>query len=121
MTHIATLMKDLLANLPHSQDDANHFLSKYSLDDQCALISAIYIGRDHIHYDHFIEESEETSAYFLPSDPYSRFFSTGNLSHWLIPPSDFAQIISEKANNLRTYFNAFIRCSQNSGYNMANF
>lgn len=121
MSNINTLMNDLLLNLPRTMNDAKIFLSKYSLDDQCALISAIYIGRDHIHYNTFIVESDETNAYFLPSDPYSRFFSTGKAPNWMIHPNDFAQIIYEKNSNLKTYFDAFTRCSNGSGYDMSSF
>lgn len=121
MTHITILLEDLLKNIPANQDDANDFLSKYLVDDQCAIISAIYIGRDHISYNTFIEDSEETSAYFTPSYPYGRFYTTGNSPRWIIEPSDFARIIYEKASSLELYCTAFKRCSDNSGYDMSSF
>lgn len=62
--------------------------------------------------------------YFTLGDQYNgyhRFFATGKSPNWMIGPTDFARIIFEKQNNLSQYFTSFIRCSERSGYNIADF
>ncbi|ECM1026417.1 hypothetical protein BZ329_21830 [Salmonella enterica subsp. enterica serovar Enteritidis] len=122
MTHINKLINDLLSILPANESKIASFLSNYSIEDQCALISAIYIGRDNIHSNNFTEGRD--TPYFIPGDQhigYHRFFATGKSPNWEIEPTKFARIIFEKQNNLSQYFTAFIRCSGGSGYNIADF
>ncbi|EEV8402245.1 hypothetical protein EHV53_003643 [Escherichia coli] len=122
MTHINKLINDLLSILPANESKIASFLSNYGIEDQCALISAIYIGRDHIHCNNFTEGRD--TPYFTLGDQYNgyhRFFATGKSPNWIIDPADFARIIFEKQNNLSQYLTSFIRCSEGSGYNIADF
>ncbi|MGC0954286.1 hypothetical protein WKH24_06460 [Pantoea agglomerans] len=121
MAHITALLNSLKASIPRSEAEAQQFLQQLSIEDQCAIISATYIGAAHLHYDYFIEEGELTNAYFSLDNPYGRFFHTGTPARWFIEPSGFAYILYSKASNLAMYCDAFTRCSVNSGYDLASF
>lgn len=45
MTRVDKLINDLLSILPTNESKIASFLSNYDIEDQCALISALYIGR----------------------------------------------------------------------------
>ncbi|HAX3344861.1 TPA: hypothetical protein JWL09_005112 [Escherichia coli] len=122
MTRVDKLINDLLSILPANESKIASFLGNYDIEDQCALISAIYIGRDNIYCNNFTEGRD--MPYFTLGDQYNgyhRFFTTGKAPNWMIEPTDFARIIFDKQNNLSQYFTAFIRCSGGSGYNIADF
>jgi hypothetical protein len=105
MTNVTQLIASAKQNIPFTnQAAAQGFLNQYGVDDQAALISALYIGRDHIH-------DSSIRADYVPSGmAFDRFFQTGDASKWLINPSDFARILYEKNTNASVYFDAFLRC-----------
>ena len=55
---IINAINSLKNNLPASEADAENFLSGLPLDVQDQLISAIYIGREHIHSDKLRDDIE---------------------------------------------------------------
>lgn len=116
MTNISQLIAAVTPHLPFNNEEAAQaFLVQYNLDDQAALISALYIGRDHIH-DSVIQPD------YVPSGlAFDRFFVTGNSVKWDIEPSNFARILYEKNTNLTHYFTAFLRCVQASAFPLATF
>ena len=95
-----------------SEASAQRFLDGYDVSDQMALISALYIGRDHIH-------AQELREDFL------KYAKTGELNRtWeekTVPPKDYATVLYEKGLNLNTYYDAFLRCMTNSNINLSNF
>lgn len=116
MTTISQLIGSASPHIPFANESAAQaFLNQYGTDDQAALISALYIGRSHIH-------SSEIQPDFVPNGiAFDRFFSTGSPQKWDIEPADFARILYEKNTNLSTYYAAFVRCAQASGYSLAAF
>jgi len=117
MTSITQLIANISHHIPFaSEAAAQAYLNQYSLDDQAALISAAYIGRDHIHYDKIQPD-------YVPVDVrFDRFFTTGTPPQYqFVPPSGWASILYEKNTQLRTYHEAFVRCATGSGYSLAAF
>ncbi|SAE59398.1 hypothetical protein [Enterobacter kobei] len=118
MTHIQQLINLVDPQIPFKNtSDAQAFLNQYSLDDQAALVTALYVGRDHIHLDTL------NSDCFNSGVSFDRYFHTGG-GHgirWLISPSDFATILYEKNTNLRTYYKSFERCANGYGFNLSLF
>jgi hypothetical protein len=115
MTHIVQIIASAKDTIPFNQNNSQAFLDNYDTSDQCALISALYIGRDHIHY------AKLDSEYFVVSEAESRFYHTGRSPKWAIDPSDFAHILYEKSDSLAVYFDAFIRCANGSNFDLARF
>jgi hypothetical protein len=105
MTYITQLIAATTPHIPFANEAAAQaFLNQYGVNDLAALISALYIGRDHIHHSS-IQPDYVPSGYAL-----DRFFHTGDASNWLINPSGFAGILHEKNTNLSVYYDAFRRC-----------
>lgn len=116
MTDIRILIQAADQLIPFKNEDiAQTFLNQYSEADQAALISALYIGRDHIH-DQVIRND-----YVPLGMAFDRFFITGNAPRWDINPNEFARILYEKNSNVRTYYAAFLRCVAASQYSLQNF
>lgn len=116
MTSITDLIDRVSSHIPfRSVEAAQAFLDGYSVDDQAALISALYIGRDHIH-DTIIRDD------YVPAGwAFDRYFTTGREAKWDIPPRDFARILYEKGTNLPTYFTRFTDCTRASKYQLESF
>lgn len=115
MTHIVDLINSAKPYIPFNQNTATSFLGQYSIDDQCALISALYIGRDHIHNNTFNPEM------FDISESNARFSHTGCNPNWNIPPDHFPSILDEKNTNLHIYYDSFLRCAGGSNYDLSTF
>lgn len=118
MTHIKQLIDAADPMIPfRSRSEADDFLQQYSLDDQAALVSALYIGRDHIHYNALNDDC------FNAGIEFNRFFHTGGDGdvRWLIEPSEFKDILYEKNTNLQTYYKAFLRCANGSELDLSSF
>ena len=116
MTSITQLIQTISPHIPFSSvASAQAFLNQLSVDDQAALISALYIGRDHIH-------SNEVRPDYVPHGvPFDRYFVTGPQTKWEIPQSNFAQILHEKNTALQMYYNSFLRCASNYGNSLTTF
>jgi len=118
MTHIQQLISAAQPLIPFKNtSEAQGFLQQYTIDDQAALISALYIGRDHIHHSQLNDDCLNAGIAF------DRYLHTGG-GHgvrWLISTKDFAEILYEKNANLSTYYQAFLRCANGSAVNLSNF
>ena len=118
MTHIQQLISAADPLIPFKNEAvASAFLHQYSVDDQAALISALYIGRDHGGANQLNEDC------FIEGMPFDRYFHTGG-GHgygWLIAPTEFGRILYEKNTNVRTYFHSFVRCASGSGIDLSTF
>ena len=118
MTHIQQLISAADPLIPFKNTTtANNFLQQYSVDDQAALVTALYCGRDHIHLNQLNDDC------FNAGVPFDRYFHTGG-GHgvrWLIEPAEFATILYEKNTNLRTYYQSFVRCANGSGFDLSTF
>lgn len=118
MTDINTLITAVTPHIPFPNENAaQQFLSQYPESDQAALISALYIGRDHLH------ERTIQPDYVPESMAFDRYFHTGGDAgqRWLIAPGEFARILYEKNTQLSEYFSAFTLCASASGYNLSCF
>lgn len=116
MTSIEQLIAAVAPHIPFaSEPAAQAFLNQYSAADQAALISALYIGRDHIH------DAQIRPDYLPKSMAFDRFFHTGSAPNWDIPPADFAGILYKKNTMVATYYAAFIRCMRASGFSLNAF
>tara|TARA_R110002033_G_scaffold135713_4_gene175394 strand:+ start:81530 stop:81868 length:339 start_codon:yes stop_codon:yes gene_type:complete len=111
--HIDLLIAAIKPNIPFASEIvAQIFLNAYDDEDQSALITALYIGRSHIHNDNL-------SSDFEPG------LLKGEINrHWdddTVPKKDRAKVLFEKNTNLTSYYDAFIRCTGNSKYNRDTF
>ncbi|QXI10589.1 hypothetical protein [Pseudomonas zeae] len=95
-----------------SEAEAQVFLDGYESGDQIALISALYFGRSHVHYN---EVGEDYSGYLF-SGEMNRFWESGNVSE-----EEFARVLYGKNINLHAYYDAFLRCTDGSGYDRSKY
>lgn len=106
--HIDNLIQAITPIIPFATvADAQAFLDKYEQEDQSALITALYIGRSHLHCDK------------LSSDYEPGLFGGEIDRHWEdinIPEKDRARVLFEKNTVLAAYYEAFIRSTDGSSY-----
>lgn len=108
--HIQKLINNIKPLIPFaSEQDANNFLKNYPQDDCYALLTAMYIGRDHIHSNSINPDYDSV----ISSGSFNRFYHQGTASLSQIP-----RILYEKNTNLTSYYDSFIRCSTNSGIDL---
>jgi len=99
---IHAAISTLKSSLPMSVEDAQAFLDTLSSDVQKQLISAIYLGRDHIHSDKLLEDAEMSRSY---------------TDH--IKKDEYANIIHEKGlDSITTYLNKLEACAKASGFDL---
>lgn len=98
---------DNFSNLTNSQN----YLANLNTDDQLALITAMYIGRDHLHNDTINDDY----LWMITDNKFNRYW------HADIPKADYARVLYEKHSNLPSYYNAFIRCTSNYGFDLSQF
>ncbi len=111
--HIQTLINNIKPLVPFaSEEDANNFLKNYVQDDCYALLTAMYIGRDHIHSDTINPDYNSV----LSSGSFNRYYHQDTASLNEIP-----RILYDKNSCLTSYYDSFIRCTTNSGFNLNNF
>lgn len=111
--HIDDLIRDIKPHIPfNSEEIAQKYIDRLDQDDQIALISALYIGRNHIHSDKINDDHIE----YLLSGEMDRHWEKDNITKNM-----FARILYEKNTNLTNYYDSFIRCATNSGYDLHNF
>lgn len=92
---ITTLIQQAIPLIPfRNKNQAQIFLNSYIPDDQLALISALYIGRDHIHQQTLL----------------NGYQNANRQTHNHISAVDFAQILVDKHDAARGYFDSFLRC-----------
>lgn len=103
MTTIHDAIKLLEQEQPKSAEEAQRFLSGLSEEVQEQLIAAIYIGRDHIHANEFIEGAE---------------ISRKATDH--IAKKEYARILEEKSSSLQLYLGSLKRCAAAGGFDLAN-
>ncbi|BCH45787.1 hypothetical protein KAM260_36780 [Klebsiella pneumoniae] len=118
MTDIQQLIAAADPFIPFKDESlASSFLQQYSVDDQAALISALYIGRSHGGANVLNDDC------YVEGIPFDRYFHTGG-GHgygWSIDPAEFARILYEKNTNLRSYYQSFVRCANGSGIDLSTF
>lgn len=120
--HIGDLIKAAIAELPiRDEQHAREFLNIYPIDDQCALITAARIGKDHYGQNKLRDDPEDPAAYFPPTDPFSRFHTTGKYPDWIIQPEKHAEYFFLLSDSLPEYYGTFWHCADNSGYDLTNF
>ena len=85
-----------------SEAAAQAFLSSISPEAQAQVISAMYIGRNHLHLDQF---SDDDAPYVSPAGLIKY------CDH--IEPKEFARILCEKGQSTQTYLQRFILCAKN--------
>ncbi|SPX72026.1 Uncharacterised protein [Morganella morganii] len=111
--HIQNLINNIKPLIPFSSEqDANNFLKNYTQDDCYALLTAMYIGRDHIH-DSVINHNYNS---VLSSGSFNRYYHQNTASL-----NDIPRILYEKNTNLTSYYDSFIRCTMGSNFNLNNF
>ncbi len=98
---IYAAMNSLKSNIPHSVAAAQAFLNRLPPNVQDQLISAIYIGREHIHSNSLRNDMKINRAY------------TDHISK-----DEYANIIYEKGNSVITYFEKLELCAGASGFNL---
>ena len=115
MTRVVSLIDSALTHIPfRSEDEVAKFLKPLDVSDQCALITAMYVGRDHIH-------DSKLNDDVLSLKSFNRYHVTGDETYWFIHPVEFARILYEKNSNLSDYFSAFLRCAEGSEVSLNNF
>ena len=89
---------------PRNLLQAEALLAQYPLDTQTQLITAIYLGRDHIHSTEMRGDADLTRR---------------AIDH--IPIENYARILYEMASSsvTTTYLNSLLRCSDASGYDLS--
>lgn len=81
------------------------------MSDRCALISAAYPG-----------EIRAQCGVFLPDDePVDRYYIASDIDGVGIGPDKHAGYFFNKAEVLAERYDDFLRCADNSGYDLANF
>ncbi len=111
--HIDELIRDIRPLIPfRSVESAQEFIDKYEAGDRIAFISSLYLGRSYIHYD----EINEDDLQYLQSGKMDRFWEEGNVRN-----NEIARVLYEKNSNLIGYYDAFIRCTTNSGYDRSRY
>ncbi|MDC4501889.1 hypothetical protein ACT4U9_11830 [Acinetobacter baumannii] len=101
MTTLSTAIADYLSTPINSINDVKYFLSQYPTNVQQQFVSALYIGRDHIHYSSLRENTE---------------ISSQNYDH--IQGSEYSRLIFEKGSNVATYLQKFRECAAASNFNI---
>lgn len=98
---IYAAMNELKSKLPRSVEDAQVFLDTLSPDVQEQLISAIYLGREHIHSTKLRNDVEISRSY---------------TDH--IGKDEYARILHEKGDNVITYLNKLESCAKTTGFDL---
>lgn len=110
---IDQLIEEIKPHIPFaSEESAQNFVDKISEDDRSALMSAMYLGREHLHSDKFSEEYLNR----IKSDDMNRNSLGGDVSD-----EEVARVLFEKNTLLASYYEAFLRCAANSGFNLKKF
>ena len=94
-------ISSLKSSKPSSVGGAQVFLNTLTPKVQIQLISAIYIGREHIHCSRLRDDTEINRTY------------TAHISN-----DEFAQIISEKGDNAITYLDKLVFCARASNFDL---
>lgn len=114
MTHIDNLLAAIYPEIPfQSEASAEQFLRQYpDFADRIAFVSALYFGRSHIHDNQINEDHVK----YMASGEMNRFWEEGNFAD-----SEIARTLYEKNTNLKTYYDAFIRCTNASNYDRSKY
>lgn len=122
MAHIRTLIQStLLLFTRGTKEQTTFFIAALPLEDQCALVTAVRTGEDHLHHDRFMVAGRNSLDYFTQEAPCNRYFHTGNGDPWFISPDKFPELLWKKRTRLAAYFAAFERCAKNSGISLDDF
>lgn len=96
---------------------AMKFFSQLTPDDQCALISALHLGRNYLSHRSFLENS-----HVFPG-PVNRYWYTGDEqgTDWQVILDSFNDIIYDKQRHLPQYFRSFIQFAHRAKLDLAYF
>jgi len=95
-------MNSLKTNIPASVAAAQNFLSTLSPNVQAQLISAIYLGREHIHSSKLRNDEIEISRSYTDH----------------IGQDEYAHLLYEKGENVIIYLNKLDACAKASGFDL---
>lgn len=99
MSNLTTSIQQFLTSSLSSKSEVQSFLDKYDAIVQLQFVSALYIGRNHIHLSRFREQPTILVADHINADEYAR-------------------LIFEKGKNVNTYLEAFLRCAKEADYDI---
>lgn len=98
---IYSAMNNLKSSIPHSVADAQALLDTLPFDVQEQLISAVYLGREHIHNSNLRDDVDIDRSY------------TDHISK-----DEYARILCEKGENLIIYLDKLEACAMASGFDL---
>jgi hypothetical protein len=98
---IYSAMNKLKSIIPHSVADAQALLDTLPFDVQEQLISAVYLGREHIHNSNLRDDVDINRSY------------TDHISK-----DEYARILCEKGENLIIYLDKLESCAMASGFDL---
>lgn len=110
---IDELIRKIKPHLPfETEGNAVIYLANHDESDRIALVSAMYFGRSHLH------------SQLVNEDHYALLFSGEMNRFWQrddVQDDEIAKVLYQKSENLTEYYNAFLRCIINSGYDLNNY
>ena len=94
-------INSIKSTIPTSVEDAQAFLDTLPIDVQEQLISAVYLGREHINTDHLREDVDISRSY------------TAHIGR-----DEYARILYEKGENVAHYLERLESCAKASGFDL---
>lgn len=111
--HIDDLIEEIQPHIPFSSEQAaQELIDRFEKIDRIALISAMYIGRSHINSN----KIDDDHIKHLNSGEINRYWDKDT-----VPDNEIARVLYEKNTNLTAYYDAFILCTTNSGFDRSKF
>lgn len=110
--HIDQLIIDIRLSIPFKTiEDAQTFIDGYAYCNRIAFISAMYFGKQHLYRN---TVSDEFDTLFTGEE--NRFWESTS-----VMDNEIARILYDESEHLTAYYDAFLRCTTNSGCNRDNY